>query len=161
MPARTGRGRPLALLPAERGRQPIVLDFYGNDSRPVAHAQEQVETLRRIKTIGDFGILRGSVVRGGYLERKAVPNARVVARRASDNMQFVATTIATGAMSSRRCLPASTNSQLIPSDHFSRTRRGQCNSRILLHVTLSRSPTPSLVGTCGVPMDHRCRELMS
>src|SRR5215831_4942832 len=81
----------LFFLRKEDGK-PIVLDFYGNDSRPVAYAQKQIETLRRLKTIGDFGILRGSLVRGGYLERKTVPNARVVARRASDDIQFVATT---------------------------------------------------------------------
>lgn len=81
----------LFYLRKEDGK-PIVLDYGGNDSLPVAHAQEQIETLRRLKTIGDFAIMRGSVVRGGYFERKAVPNARVVARRASDNMQFVATT---------------------------------------------------------------------
>jgi hypothetical protein len=38
-------------LPKEAGK-PIVLDYYGNDSRPVVNAQKQIKTLRRLKTIG-------------------------------------------------------------------------------------------------------------
>lgn len=91
LPELAAGDRWLFFLRKEDGK-PIVLDFYGNDSRPVAHAQEQLETLRNLKTLGDFAILRGRVVRGGYLERKAVPNARVVARRAFDNAQFATTT---------------------------------------------------------------------
>src|SRR5215475_10870485 len=53
----------LFFLRKEPGK-PIVLDYYGNDSRPVADAQEQIETLRRLMTIGDFGLLRGSVMHG-------------------------------------------------------------------------------------------------
>lgn len=76
---------------------PIVLDYYGNDSRPVADAQEQIETLRRLKTMGDFGLLRGDVVRGpNYLDRKPVPSVRVVANRSSDNAKFFALADADG-----------------------------------------------------------------
>jgi hypothetical protein len=85
-------GRWLFFLRKEKGK-PIVLDYYGNDSRPVAMADDQIETLRRLKAIGDRGILRGRVMRGpSYSKKDAVPEVRVVARRASDNAQFVATT---------------------------------------------------------------------
>lgn len=76
----------------------IVLDYYGNDSRTVADAQEKIETLRRLQNIGDLGILRGHVQRGPHsvIQGEAVPNAHVVARRTSDNKQFVAVTDAGG-----------------------------------------------------------------
>src|SRR5580658_1411270 len=73
---------------------PIVLDYYGNDSRPVADAEEMIETLRRLQNIGDLGILRGRVQRGtdSLTQGEAVPNAHVIARRTSDNTQLVAMT---------------------------------------------------------------------
>ena len=125
----------------------ITLDFYGNDSRPVAYAQAQIKTLRRLQTIGDFGILRGKVVRGGYLERKAVPNARVVARRASDNTQFVATTDSDGHYEFPPVPPGEYNLTADPVGLFQVDKgwadvtRGSC-----WHVTLSRSPHAELGG---------------
>jgi Carboxypeptidase regulatory-like domain len=81
----------------QKGGNPIVLDFYGNDSRPVADAQEEIKTLRLLKTIGDFGLLRGDVVRGpDYINRKPIPRVRVVATRVSDSAKFFATTDAAG-----------------------------------------------------------------
>jgi len=75
----------------------IVLDYYGNDSRPVADAKGQIDTLRRLKTMGDFGLLRGDVMRGpNYGDRKPVPSARVIATRSSDNAKFFTTTDAEG-----------------------------------------------------------------
>jgi Carboxypeptidase regulatory-like domain len=77
--------------------KPLVLDYYGNKRRPVADAQEQIKTLRRLETIGDLSILRGSVVDARYSDpSKSVPNARVVARSASEKTQYVATTDADG-----------------------------------------------------------------
>lgn len=67
---------------------PIVLDYYGNDSLPVAAAQEQLGTLRRLKEIGDFGLLRGQVVRGDATAPEVVPNAYVTATRRSDGRRF-------------------------------------------------------------------------
>ena len=95
LPKLAAGGRWLFFLRREAGR-PIVLD-YGNDSRPVADAQEQIETLRRLKTMGDFGLLRGDVLRGpDYSDRKAVPSVRVVATRTSDHAKFFAMTDADG-----------------------------------------------------------------
>lgn len=86
----------LFFLRKEHGK-PIVLDYYGNDSRPVADAHEQIDTLRRLKTIGDFGILRGTVMRGtSFSDRKSVPGVHVVASRSSDHAQFFAITDANG-----------------------------------------------------------------
>lgn len=77
-----------------RNAKPLVLDYYGNDSRPVADMQEEIEMLRHLQNIGDFGVLRGHVQRRSspLIEGGGVPNARVVARRTSDNTQFAAVT---------------------------------------------------------------------
>ena len=77
-----------------RDGKPFVLDYYGNDSRPVAEVPEKIEMLRRLQKIGDFGILRGHVQRrsSSHGEGGGVPNAHVIARRTSDNTQFVAIT---------------------------------------------------------------------
>jgi hypothetical protein len=125
----------------------IVLDYYGNDSRPITLAQEQIETLRRLKTIGDFGILRGSVMRGGYLERKAVPNARVVAHRTSDNSQFVTMADSEGRYQFTPIPPGEYSLTADPIGSFqtdeggANVTRGSC-----WDVTLSRSPHGQLGG---------------
>jgi hypothetical protein len=72
----------LFYLRKENGK-PIVLDYYGNDSRPVDNAREEIETLRELKTIGDFGIVRGSV------ERRLQDETKVVPRRASHSVQEI------------------------------------------------------------------------
>jgi hypothetical protein len=85
-----------------RESKPLVLDYYGNKSRPVADMQETLEMLRRLQNIGDLGILRGSVQRGPYHDHRlnqgddAVPNTRVIARQTSDNTEFVTKTDAEG-----------------------------------------------------------------
>jgi Carboxypeptidase regulatory-like domain len=76
--------------------QPIVLDYYGNVSRPVADVQQEIETLRRLQTIGDFGILRGTVWHGAPLVGKGVSHASVFAQRESDGAQFVTKSDANG-----------------------------------------------------------------
>jgi hypothetical protein len=81
----------------EQNGDPITLDYASNASLPVADAQEQIETLRRLKTIGAFGIVRGSLEReNDSSERKPVPDAHIVASRASDKAQFFTTTDADG-----------------------------------------------------------------
>lgn len=72
--------------------KPIVLDYYGNDSLPVADAQSQITTLRRLKTIGSLGILRGKVVRGRLLSAEGIPDAKVTATRQSDGNKFFCVT---------------------------------------------------------------------
>jgi len=67
--------------------KPIVLDYYGNDSLPVADAQNQIATLRRLEKIGEFAVLQGQVVRGELFSAKVVPNAQIAATRQSDGNQ--------------------------------------------------------------------------
>ena len=85
----------LFFLRKEKGK-PLILDYSSNHSRPVKDVQEQIETLRQLMTIGDFGLVRGSVVQGpNVVERKPVVGAHVVASRA-DKAQFFAFTDAEG-----------------------------------------------------------------
>lgn len=76
--------------------KPIVLDAYGNQSNPVSSAQEQIQVLRRLQSIGDFGILRGMVSRSNSPEEKAIAGAIITAKRISDGKQFVSQTDANG-----------------------------------------------------------------
>jgi hypothetical protein len=76
--------------------KPIILDYYANDSMPVTEAREQIETLRRLETIGDRGIVRGNVIRGKGTQWKPVGDARVVANRSVGNLRFVTTTDSAG-----------------------------------------------------------------
>jgi len=127
---------------------PIVLDYYGNISRPVAIAQDEIETLRRLKTIGDFGIVRGSVERGpGFSDRKAVPGALVVASRDSDSAQFFATTNANGSFEFEPLAPgkydlaADPIGSFRPDDSGVDVSRGSC-----WDITMSRSPHARISG---------------
>jgi hypothetical protein len=91
LPSMNVGDRWLFFLRTEKGK-PIVLDYYGNDSIPVRDAQDQIETLRRLRGIGDFGILRGRVIRGTSVEAQPVPAANVVAHQLAGHEQFVART---------------------------------------------------------------------
>jgi hypothetical protein len=95
LPKLKARDRWLFFLRSEENK-PIVLDYYGNDSRPAAYAQEQIETLRHLQNIGDFGILRGQVTKGELSDGKAVQGARVIAQRQFRNFQSTAITDAEG-----------------------------------------------------------------
>ena len=68
--------------------KPIVLDYYGNDSIPATEAHGQIETLRRLQKIGEFGILRGEVMQGERFDGKILPNAHVTAIRREDKRQY-------------------------------------------------------------------------
>ncbi len=81
----------LFFLRQEKGK-PIVLDYYGNDSLPLASALQQVETLRNLKSVGDFGIVQGRVLERGQNKQAPVAHANVVAHLESDDRKFVATT---------------------------------------------------------------------
>ena len=136
----------LFFLRRENGK-PIVLDYYGNDSRPVADAQEQIETLRRLQTIGDLGILRGHVQAGRFFEGKAVPDAHIVARQASDDMRFATTTDADGRYEfvplppGKYKLTVDPVGSFHPDDSEIELSRGAC-----WDLTLSRSPHAHLGG---------------
>jgi hypothetical protein len=131
----------------EKENKPIVLDYYGNDSRPVGNAQEQIETLRRLENIGDFGILRGRVMRGESLEGEVVPNARVIAQRESDNVRFVSTTGADGRYEFQPLPPGNyritvdVSGSPQPDDNGIELGRGAC-----WDLTLARSPHAQLSG---------------
>lgn len=126
--------------------KPIVLDCYGNDSRPVSDAQEQIETLRRLQNIGDLGILRG-VQKSRFSQDEAVPGARIVARRASDKVQFVATTDADGRYEFQPLLPGKYNLTVDPVGSFHPDDASiDVHSRACWDLTLSRSPHAHLGG---------------
>lgn len=81
----------LFYLRKESGK-PIVLDYYGNKSVPVANAQTLLDTLRRLEKIGDFAIVRGQVVSGKSFEGKPVRNLPIIAVRKGDKTRYVAAT---------------------------------------------------------------------
>lgn len=130
-----------------RNGKPIVLDYYGNVSRPVADAQEQLETLRRLGSIGENGILRGRVMQGPFGERNSIPNAHVVARRTSDDGQFVATTNADGRYEFQ---PLPPGSYKVNADAVGSFRPDESavdmTSRSCWDLTLSGSPHAQLGG---------------
>jgi hypothetical protein len=136
----------LFFLRLENGK-PIVLDYYGNDSRPVADAQQQIETLRRLASIGDRGIVRGSVLRGESVKGKILTDAHVVASRAADGMRFVATTGADGRYefeplpSGKYTLTVDRKWSYQPDSADLDVSRGGC-----WDVTLSRSPKAQISG---------------
>ena len=138
--------------------KPIVLDYYGNDSLPAADAQEQIETLRRLRDIGNLGIVRGTVMQGRGFEGKTVPNAHVVARRESDGTQFFANSDADGRYEFEPLPPGEYKITVNPvgpyqpDDSVARVSPGAC-----WDVTLSESPHGGLAAMCVMPMARPCR----
>jgi hypothetical protein len=131
-----------------RNGNPIVLDYYGDASRPVDRAQQQIETLRRLKTVGDLGILRGSVERGPrFFDGEAVPNAHVLAARASDHALFSAITDDKGQFEFEPLTPGRYKLSVDPIGSFQpdeanvNLRSGSC-----WDVALSRSPHAQISG---------------
>jgi hypothetical protein len=142
-----------------RSGNPIVLDFYGNISSPVADAQQQLDTLRRLKTIGDNGILRGRVKQGPYGQGEAIADAPVIAVRTTDDTQFVASTDADGHYDfqslppGRYHLSVASIKSFHADDASIQLKSGQC-----WELTLSRSFHARLAGHVkrpdGSPADH-------
>jgi hypothetical protein len=127
----------------QRLGNPIVLG-YGNHSRPVAEAQEQIQTLRRLKKIGDFGLLRGDVVRGpNCLDGNPVPGVRIIATRLSDHAKFFAKSDADGHFEfeplsiGKYELAADSISPIYVGDAALKVTGGQCRK-----VTLCKPPEP-------------------
>ena len=58
----------------------------------MADAHQQIETLRNLKSIGDFGMVQGQVLRRSSNDQMPVQHANVVAHLQSGDEQFVATT---------------------------------------------------------------------
>ena len=144
-PGFTAGDRWLFLL-REEGGEPIVLDPYAGESRPVAEAQKQIETLRRLQTIGDSGIFRGRVqLDQSFLGGEGIPGARVVARRESDNMQFVTTSGADGSYEFEPIPPGKYKLTVDGSVHFDHSEigiaRGGC-----WDLTISKFPRGQLGG---------------
>ncbi len=131
----------------EKENEPIVLDYYGNDSRSVAEAQEQIEILRRLENIGDFAILRGRVMQGTRFEGQPVPFAHVIANRESDDIQFVSTAGADGRYEFQPLPPGKykitvhSAGSTQPDDDGVELSRGSC-----WDLTLTRSPHARLGG---------------
>ncbi len=92
LPKLTVGDRWLFFLRKEKDK-PIVLDYYGNDSRPIAKAQNELATLRRLRNMGNLGILKGTVIPGWSADtRTPISNEHIVATRKQDGQQFLAVT---------------------------------------------------------------------
>jgi hypothetical protein len=138
--------------------QPIVLDYYGNDSLPAERAAEQIDTLRRLKTIGNFGILRGDVVSGTWGDRQPVPDMKITATREGDELQFKSHTDENGKYEfppvppGRYKILGTSGGSFEPDENGAHVVAGAC-----WHVTLSRSPHAGISGhvkySNGLPAD--------
>lgn len=80
----------------------LVFDPYATRSGPVSERTKEIETFRRLKTIGNFGLIRGTVgPKTGWhsLDEKVaepIPDARVSVSRESDGAMFTVRTDAKG-----------------------------------------------------------------
>jgi hypothetical protein len=127
--------------------KPILLDFYGNDSRPVADAQEEIETLRRLQSIGEFALLRGAVNRGNSFGAEIVPNATVIARRKSDAAQFLVTSDSQGRYEFQPLAPGDYRITVMPNAGYQPDESGiTLKSGACWDLTLTRSPHAAIGG---------------
>lgn len=80
----------------KESNKPIVLDYYGNDSKPLTRAQNEVETLSHLQHIGNFGLIRGVVDDGGLHQGKPTTSVQVFARHQGTQKDYIATTDSRG-----------------------------------------------------------------
>ena len=140
----------LFFLRSEKNK-PIVLDYYGNDSRPVADAELQTQILRRLATIGDFGLVRGEVTHNEidkFSRVKGIPGVRVIARRRSDDDQYVSTTDVDGRYEFQPLPPGMYKIAADPSGPFKADESGiDVKPGTCWNLTLSKSPHARISGT--------------
>ena len=132
--------------------QPIVLDYYGNDSLPVTEAGQQIETLRRMRSIGDQSLLQGQVLKGKWPDLTAVPDAHVIAHRESDGRLFFCNSNAEGRYEFQ---PLPAGKYKITVDPIGSFRPDDAaiylESGVCLNITLSKSPSAQLGGSVHHP----------
>jgi hypothetical protein len=127
--------------------KPIVLDYYANDSLPVANARDQIATLQHLEKIGDFATLQGRVVRGQSFSSEVVPNAQIAATRQTDGSQFFCFTGSDGRYEfpplppGRYKITVRPVESYQPDDSEIDLTRGTCRD-----ITLYRSPHAEIAG---------------
>jgi hypothetical protein len=132
--------------------KPIVLGYYGNDSRPVSEAKNEIETLRQLKANSALGIVRGSVERGRFGDREAVPGAQVTATKKSDRSQSFAATDSDGHFQFAPLSPGTYKltmdplGSFRPDDDSVDVKPGSC-----WDITMSKSPHAQISGHLRYP----------
>jgi hypothetical protein len=144
----------------QQNANPIVLDYYANDSLPAGDAQDEIERLRLLKDIGGRGIVQGRVMSGTKGDREPVADAVVIAQGSPGDLKFTAATDANGRYEFPP-LPAGDYSITVdqvdpvgtsqPANANLRVRRGSC-----WDLTLAQSPHAEISGrvryTSGAPV---------
>src|SRR5271166_3559443 len=72
---------------------------YDSPSKPIAEAQDDIVRLRHLRTLGDSGLLAGTLIRvvsKNPWKFARVPNRKIVIRRASDGAEFTSETDGNG-----------------------------------------------------------------
>jgi hypothetical protein len=118
----------------------------------VSEAEKDIETLRQLKTNGAFGIVRGSVERGRFGDREAVPGAQVTATKKSDRSQSFAATDSDGHFQFAPLSPGTYKltvdpiGPFRPDDDSVDVKPGSC-----WDVTMSKSPRAQISGHLRYP----------
>jgi hypothetical protein len=148
-----------------REGDPILFDYFGGDSRPISEAAEKLATLRRLKGVGNRGILRGRVLRHAFSDSEPVANAQVIARSSSDDRaEFVTSTNENGVYEFPPLLAGDYDLTVEPVGNFqpdkatARIKNGTCQD-----LTLAKSPHGKISGRVqwadGTPLAESEMEL--